>query len=102
MSKIRKSSLGLLRSARKSLYEVVLTPSTLESQREDVSLVKATSIKGAARKFCSDKKLVLGPQVMDYERGPRGQRAAFRVSKNWGMFGGEKHYSLSVKEADIL
>ena len=84
------------------IFEVVLNPSVFESQTEDVALVRASTIKGAAQKFCREKKMKLGPQVREYEPGPRGTRAAFRVMKNWGMFGGIKQYSLTVKEADIF
>jgi len=83
------------------IFEVVLSPSVLESQHEDVALVNASTIKGAAQKFCREKKMRLGPQVREYEPGPKGNRAAFRVMKDWGMFGGIKQYTLTVKEADI-
>ena len=84
------------------VYEVVLMPSVLESQTEDVAMVRASSVLGAAKRFCTEKKIKLGPQVREYEPGPRGTRAAFRAMKNWGMFGGVKQYSLTVKEADVL
>lgn len=84
------------------LYEVILSPSVLESQTTDVELVRATSILAAAKKFALAKKIKLGPQVREFEPGPKGTRAAFRAAKDWKMFGGLKHYELTVTEARVL
>lgn len=84
------------------LYEVILSPSILESQATDVELVRAASILAAAKKFAAAKKIKLGPQVREFEPGPKGTRAAFRALKDWKLFGGIKHYELTVTEAHVL
>lgn len=84
------------------LWEVSMQPGTLEGEREDLGMVRASSVAGAAKKFCLKKGVELGPQTGEYEPGERGSRAAFRAKKDWGLFGGITQYSVFVKEADII
>lgn len=91
-----------LETGQQKLWEVSMQPGTLEGEREDLGMVRASSVATAARKFCAKKGVELGPQTGEYEPGERGSRAAFRAKKDWGLFGGVVQYSVFVKEADII
>jgi hypothetical protein len=83
-----------------NIYEVILTPSVLSSQKEDLYLVRGSSPENAVRKLC--KKANLEFETKLPSSGSRNERVKFRVTKDSGMFGGTKEHLCYASIADIL
>lgn len=85
------------------IFELILTPSTLDTQSQDVALVAADdedTVLRAVDKFCAIKGLSLDEEVTPFVRGE--QLGGYILSKDWGMFGGVRKYNLTVRQANVI